>query len=335
MDQQSIDNILDSINDFQSKCYDIIVDADKLKVTTNGEGLDFLLARAEQKSLKPNQSATTQFLTKIKVPTSFFFRCPTSIQQPILDYFNVNRDYLLRCVEEDTCRAVLSPIFTLAYDNHKVFPVILDALKDQDVNLKTFYNDGVVTRLEVLLANETLFEGRILTPGLMVTNSETGHSSLWIEPIVVVDNSWIFASRANICAEYKHFRQIHKGEGINTEQVFETVRQVLQAAQVGVIQYMEGMNKEVKVEKAVDFAKSLDALPKRYTEILEQEWRLEQSLKKEKAIRDILTAAADLPILSKISIEQQTGKWYEIFSHYMDRFDRLNEDVKVLQTSNT
>ena len=340
MDQQSIDNILKQINDFKAACYDITLDAKQLKPVSQEEKqlLQFFISAGEQeKELLPNQSAESQFLTKIKVPVSFFHRCPTNLKQQILDYFNTDRDYLLRCYSKDEvqhCRAVLSPIFTRAYDNHKVFPTILDVLKDQDVNLKTFFNnDGVITRLEVLLSNETLFQGYTLTPGLMVTNSETGYSSLWIEPIVVVNNTWIVASRANIKKEYKHFRQIHKGEGIDAEQISETVRRALEAAQVGVIQYMENMAKEVKVEKAVDFAKSLDALPKRFVEILEEDWKLEENLKKEKAMRDILTAAADLPILAKISIEQQVGSWFGIFDNYMDRFDRLAEDMSLLQNS--
>lgn len=337
MDQQSINKILDKITDFKNLCYDITLDAKKLKPVSQEDKLllqFFISAGEQEKELLPNQSAESQFLTKIKVPVSFFHRCPTNLKQQILDYFNVDRDYLLRCYskgEVQHCRAVLSPIFTRAYDNHKVFPVILEALKDENISLKTFFDDGVVTRMEVLLPNEVLFEGRRLNPGLMVTNSETGHSSLWIEPIVVVDNNWILASRANIRKDYKYFRQIHKGEGINAEQISETVRQALKAAQVGVIQYMESMNKEVKVEKAVDFAKGLDALPKRFIEILEEDWKLKESLKKEKAVRDILTAAADLPILSKISIEQQAGNWMNIFDSYMDRFDRLNEDMSLLQ----
>jgi len=326
--------VLDQIDNFRQHCFDIETTADKLTPLAS-EPLQFFLAAGEDEEnqpthLLPNQSAEGQFLTKIKVPVGFFHRCPIELKQQILDYFNTDRDYLLRCYinskYEHICRAVLSSVYTRAYDNYLVFPVVLDALKDVNLELRKFMNDGVITRMEVLLNKVVDYEGRKIRSGLMITNSETGHSSLWIEPIVVVDNYFLFACRANL--EYSKFRQIHKGQGVEKDKIAEMVKEALRISQVGVIQYMENLHKPIKQQKAIDFAKNLEALPNRFVIIMEQEWALEQELKKEKVIRDILTAAAELPILNRIQIEQSVGNWMGMFHNYEDRFTRLEQQAQ-------
>jgi hypothetical protein len=180
--------------------------------------------------------------------------------------------------------------------------------------------------MEVLLSDAVIeHKGRKITPGLMVTNSETGHSSLWIEPIVEIDGKYIFASRMNAYSEYRKFRQIHKGEGLKPEEITETVKCALEAAQIGAVQYMEGMDVEVKPEKVLDFVKTIDALPKRFVGLWEDQWKQEEKIKKEKAMREILTAAAELPILGRIAVEQAAGKWYGMFERYTNRFVKLKE----------
>jgi hypothetical protein len=304
----------------------------------NGK-LEFCYKKEDkQESVVSSPSAESQFLTKISVPVNFFHRCSTSLQQQILDYFNKNRDYLLRCVtnneKEDSCRAVLSPIFTTNYDNKLIFPVILQALQDIDVSLRNFLLDPLLTRLELTLNNSTVnYENIKLTPGIMITNSETGHSSLWIEPIVVINNSYFLASRRHIRSEMPSFRRIHKGSGVSLEQISLTVSEAVKASQVGVVQYMELKNTPVKVEKAVDFVSSLDALPKRFVGIFEDEWKREQELKKDRVLRDILTAAKELPILNQIAIEQATGSWVGIFEKYTSRLAKIQQSIGELNAS--
>jgi hypothetical protein len=328
------EEIINSIETFQQQCHDIFLSASELNPIV-GEELEFYnTINNKREQIIPDRSAVTQFLTKIKVPVNFFHRCPPELQQLILDQFNKDRDYLLRCYSNNgktACRAVLSSMFTRSYDNHKVFPVILSTLQNQELNPRIFVDDKIITRMEVLSKDIVKYKDRTITSGLMVTNSETGHSSLWIEPIVLIDNLFLFACRTNAYSEYKHFRQIHKGEGISLEQVSETVRRALEAAQVGVIQYMENMDVEIKSEKAIDFVKNLDAFPKRFTEVLKLEWKEKERLKKEKVMRDILEAASELPLLSKISVEQSVGQWYGMFEKYSERMEQIIEQKQRLE----
>jgi hypothetical protein len=339
MDTTVIDNLISRITDYAARCYDIALDADQLKPVVNGKLEFFYPAGMEEnqpseKYVVPTGSAKSQFLTKINIPVSFFDRCPTRLQQQILDHFNTERDYLLRCVEGNHCRAVLSSVFTLGYDNHLTLPIILQELEDLDVELRSFIDNENITRMEIVMTDATVEHlGKRLTPGLMVTNSETGHSSLWIEPIVLIDNSWILASRAHILREYPAFRQIHKGEGLKPDKVAQTVQEALKAAQVGVIQYMEAMNEKLKSEKVLDFVKTIDAFPKRFIGIFESQWALQEQISREEAVREILKAAADLPILSKISVEQATGRWAGIFDHYTKRFEEIGKQIELLELS--
>lgn len=336
--------ILDTINNFADLCYDISVDSKDLKPIVNGKmefyynqlvSEDSGLQEVEQKSVTATQSAESQFLTKISVPVNFFHRCPVDLQQQIIDYFNRDRDYLLRCVVEtkegDYCRAVLSSIFTTNYDNRLVFPVILQALENIDVSLRTFLLDPLITRMELTLSDsEVNYKNTKLIPGIMITNSETGHSSLWIEPVVIVNNSYILASRRFIRSEMPSFRRIHKGNGVSLGQISQTVSEAIKASQVGVVQYMELIDTPVKIDRALEFVSSLDALPKRMVAIFENEWRKEEELRKDRVLRDILLAAKELPILNQISIEQASGSWAGMFQSYTSRLAKIQESMERL-----
>lgn len=327
--------ILETINNFADLCYDVSIESKNLKPVVNGKVEFQYIQDTKGQKVIATPSAESQFLTKISVPVNFFHRCPTDLQQQIVDYFNTDRDYLLRCVVDnekgDYCRAVLSSIFTTNYDNRLVFPVILQALENIDVSLRNFIVDSLITRMELVLSgSEVNYKNTKLAPGIMITNSETGHSSLWIEPIVTVNNSYVLASRRFIRCEMPSFRRIHKGNGVSLNQISQTVSEAIKASQVGVVQYMELIDTPVKADRALEFVSSLDALPKRMVAIFESEWRKEEELRKDRVLRDILLAAKELPILNRISIEQASGSWAGMFQSYTSRLAKIQESMERL-----
>jgi len=342
MKLEEIGSILNKLDNFHALCYDVPLSADKLKPIVNEKMIfhypEITVEEVNEGSVIPNQSAEGQFLTKIQVPISFFHRCPTPLQQLILDHFNKDKDYLLRCVEDgeqDYCRAVLSPMYTIKYDNHLIFPIILNVLKNENVSLRSFANDTIMARMECVIDNsEVKYQNHVVTPGIMITNSETGHSSLWIEPVVIINGKFTLASRHYIRQEYPAFRHIHKGEGIDQAEIETTVKKALEVAQVGVIQYLEKLNEPIRAEKALDFANSIEALPKRFTALYEDQWKQEENLLKERVLQDILAAASELPLLSKIAVEQSVGRWFGIFEKYENRMANLIESMEQFQGVN-
>jgi hypothetical protein len=327
MEIEAIDRILDQIDAYAKKCDDIVCTSNELHPSVNDGKITFNLVTAgEKEPILLQQSASGQFLTKLQIPSTFFRKLSPELQIAVINYFNKDKEFLLRCIDngEQECRAVLSRIFTTEYDNKIIFPPILKAFATPDISYEQFILEDHIARLDTRFDDINVdYQDEHIIGGINVTNSETGFSSVWIDPVVVIDGVYVLGSRTCARKIWKGFRIVHKGLGINQE---DTVRETLadieeakKAVQVGIIQYMEATQEPVNLTDATVFASSLDMLPKRFVGILENEWLRTVELKRTKVIKDILKAAADLPILAKTYIEQSCGSWIGLFSDYQTR----------------
>jgi len=327
MQTEYIDNILDQIESYAKKCDDIVCTSSELNPSVDDGKLTFnLVTSGEKDPLVLHDSAAGQFLTKLQIPTTFFRKLSPELQMAVINYFNHDKEFLLRCVDNNRmeCRAVLSRIFTTEYDNKIIFPPILQALATEDIGYEQFILEDHIARLDTRFTDINVdYQEEHIVGGINVTNSETGFSSVWIDPVVVIDGVYVLGSRTCARKAWKGFRIVHKGLNINPEDtVKETladVEEAKKAVQVGIIQYMEATQEDVSLKDATVFAASIDMLPKRFVGILENEWLRTVELKRTRVIKDILKAAAELPIIAKSHIEQRCGDYINLFNDYQNR----------------
>jgi hypothetical protein len=336
-------SILSSIQNFKDQCFDLQVSSETLGAYVQDNKVEFFPYVVKDSKIEfndkvvPDWSAEGQFLSRLKIPISFFHRCPRKIQTPILECFNIHKNFLLRCIKDeeddtDKCRAVLTSMYTTNYDNYLIFPVILDELKDEDLIVKSFLQTDHITRLEVKFTGmEVSHKGETVEAGLMITNSETGHSAIWIEPIIVINKHYILGNRSELRGNMSYSRLIHKGEGVKPEKIAAAIKEAKEVAQVGVIQYLQAVEEEVSPRRAINFINSIAAVPKRFTNLLEEQWKDEEKIKKLTVAKELLKAAEELPILNKITIEQSTGRWLDLFGNYTQRLMNIQEDLIELQ----
>jgi hypothetical protein len=345
--ETQIQAIKDTITEYSNVSFDIRCKSEDVLPRVVDSDMAFTVSDSEKTQenwiqLALDRNAASQYLAKIKVPISFFFRCPAEIQKSILEYFHLRtpwKNCLLRCrrTEEELnlCRAVLSSTYTVQYDDVHTFPPVLDVLKtNSNLTSRRFVKDDWVTRYEVLIDNtEITFRDRNASAGLMISNSETGHSALWIEPMILINNSYVLSNRNYLRRNWLGYRLIHRGQGVTQESVQQSVTNALEAAQVGLVQYFEHMESNLEKKAAIDFMSSIVAFPKRFVRAFEKDWNNETEINKLSLVDQILYLARELPILAQMQVEQSVGKWLGLFNHYPDRLTSLVEEISSMRSA--
>lgn len=284
------------------------------------------------RSYEFSDSALGQLLNRVKIPCQFYKRCPPNIQHQLFNHFNheYGSDYFLRMntppsSASDHVRAVLSDKYGVI-DDHHVFPQVMDRLRDLgNVTFRVFRYDDHITQLIVEFTDAQVEHNGIThIAGAQITNSETGHSSVWIEPVVHIPNC-TYSSRHILSGQGCNMRMVHKGR-VDHQRIAPMINQCKQIAQVGVVQLIESWTQTVTQDHAIRFARSIISLPKRMTDILEEEWKDEQRIVKAEAARRIILLAQELPLFQRVQIEHQTGKLIGLFQGYRSRMsDIMNE----------
>lgn len=273
-------------------------------------------------------SALGQFLNKVQIPKLFYQRCPDYLKLMNITHFNsVHRfNYLFRMEEDSTVRAALSDSYGII-DDKDLFPILFDILNSrEDVVLRRFEQDSFITQLAVDFADcRGEHNGTEYVAGLLVTNSETGHSAVWVEPIVHIPNC-SFVSRRLLKRQGVDCRIIHRGN-FPRERVAPLITQAKEIAQIGITQLAEAFQQPIQTERAINFARNMDSFPNRFVQILEEEWAEEENLIKAEAARRMLLLAQELPLFQRIQVEQDTGKFIGLFDNYKSRFSDIMEEI--------
>lgn len=293
---------------------------------------------AGDKRVSFTSSAMSQLLNKIHVPSMFYDRCPSWLKAENFNYFNDQHqnNYLLRMdpqedpadvVGSEDVRAVLSDAYGII-DDEFLFPEIFKALEDRkDIGLRLFQHDDRLTQLVINFSDATgIHYHQEYTAGLVITNSETGHSSVWIEPVVHIPSA-TFVSRHLLKKQGLDCRIIHRGK-FPAERVASMVAQAKEIAQVGIVQLAEAFETSVSSSHAISFVKSIDALPNRFAAILEEEWANEERIIKAEAARRVILLAQELPLFNRIQVEQCAGTFIGLFDNYKERMAAVLQEIE-------
>jgi hypothetical protein len=328
------DGIEDVVKAKQEGRYDMYVKPKDIQADLFGfEELKYCVTREGELSDRHvafMDSAMTQLLNKIKIPTSFYNRCPDWLKALNFNTHNMKHKnkYMFRMEPGrlNICRAALSDSYGII-DDVDLFPILFESLdKRSDITYRKFYYDDYITQLMVDFTDaKGTHNGQEYVAGLLVTNSETSHSAVWIEPVVHIPTC-SFVSRNVLKRQGLDCRIIHRGK-FPKERVAPLVEKAKEVAQVGIIQLAEAFTSHVPIDTVLTFAKNTDALPNRFVAILEEEWHKEQRIIRGEAARRIIMLAEDLPLFQRIQVEQSVGSFIGLFDSYKTRFADIAKEV--------
>jgi hypothetical protein len=287
-----------------------------VKYTAKGQDVEFL------------DSALGQFLTKVRIPAPFYRRCPPWLKVQNINHFNSTHkyDYLFRMEPTHEVRAALSDSYGII-DDKDLFPLLFNSLQDRtDVALRVFRHDSHITQLHIDFTDARgMHNEQEYVAGLVVTNSETGHSAVWIEPVVHTPTC-SFVSRRLLKRQGVDCRIIHRGH-FPEEKVAPLIDQAKEIAQVGVTQLAEAFQQRMPTERVITFARNMDNFPNRFVQILEEEWDNEERVVKAEAARRMILLAQELPLFQRIQVEQEAGTFIGLFDNYKSRFSDIMEEI--------
>lgn len=272
-------------------------------------------------------SALDQLLNKLKIPVRFYKRNPTKLQVAMFNHWNEQRKdtYMFRLRDKNVVRAVLTEKYGIM-DDVEVFPTVIEEFRNYLTEPRWLHRDDQITQLAVNFTGiQTKYENDRYQAGVVITNSETGHSSVWIEPVVHM-NHYTFYNRYILQKQYVPMRLVHRGK-VDVEKIRPMINQAQEIAQVGIVQLIEASKENVSGSHLVTFVKSIDALTKRFKDILEEEWEEMERVNKLNAARRILECAAELPLFQRMNVEQQVGKLTGMFTGYKARMEGVIQEL--------
>jgi hypothetical protein len=224
-------------------------------------------------------------------------------------------------------RAVLSSTYSI-FDDSELFPMLISQLEsDDNINYLLYEYDDQITRLHIKFNNtERDHEEITYSAGMIITNSEVGLSSIWVEP-VVYRNDLIYTNRGTLLKQDVQLKMVHRGE-IDRERVTNAFSRSSRIAQVGIVQLIEAFQIKIEPEYALSLIQNIPEFPNRMALILYEEWEHEEDLKKADIATAILQMAQTLPLFQKIKIEQTAGKIIGLFDRYEFRMAQILEEIE-------
>lgn len=338
------ETVLGEITSKRERCFDRIVQSNELYAAVVEEKRmeycrDFEGILSNKYGF--SRSAFTQLLNRRRVPIAFFDRCSRELKRDIFNHFisSASVSYLFRMenknmfqvplqgIEEEHVRACLTDSYGIV-DDIRVFPVVFDVLKNmENWHIHQFVSDAQITSMLIHFDDAIVdYNNMQHIAGLQITNSETGHSSVWIEPVVSIPGC-SFASRNTLRAQLADIRIVHRGE-VDEARVRQMVSGAKEIAQVGVVQVMEAWEDKVDKAHALRFAKGIDSLPKRMYDILEEEWTNDLEVAKAVVAQRIIALASEMPLFQRIQTEQSACKIIGLFDNYKARMAAILDEIE-------
>jgi hypothetical protein len=212
-------------------------------------------------------------------------------------------------------------------DDDQLYPVVTEALAAENItNYSVLEYDDHITRLMIKFNDaQGMFQNMEHTAGMVITNSETGHSAVWIEPAVFAGGySWM--NHNALRQQDMKCRLIHRGE-ISTDKIREMIKQAKEISQVGIVQLAEAWTERVTGPQAVALVKSFDVMPVRLQSIFEEQMEHIVDIEKANVAQQILKLAQELPLFARISIEQGCGQFLDLFSNFQQRMIDIQNEM--------
>jgi len=357
------DELRNAINTRSENFLDVIVPFNELVCSTNDDDsrvlFNYALGTAEFST-----HAFSQLLTRVKLSSHYWRRLEGwEAHQLMVDNFNFCNEataneiagqkrnnepnYLFRLNpsspieeaeegEEQTSyntpvRAILSASYSV-FDDDQLFPILMNELdQDDNVSYSLYEYDDHITRLHIRFNNTQIIhnEGEntevTYSAGMIISNSEVGCSSIWIEP-VVYRNDVLFVNRSSLTKQNVDMKIVHRGN-IDSERILQMLVTCSEIAQVGIVQLEEAFNTKIDPKYALTYMQTILEFPNRMAQILHEEWEHEEDLKQAQVASAILDMAQTLPLFQRTKVEQAAGKMIGLFDNYQSRMEQIFEDI--------
>tara|TARA_Y100000310_G_scaffold345804_1_gene470210 strand:- start:22769 stop:23878 length:1110 start_codon:yes stop_codon:yes gene_type:complete len=228
-------------------------------------------------------------------------------------------------------RAVLSATYSV-FDDDQLFFILMNELDQNDNSSYSLYEyDDHITRLHIKFEDTQVVhsEGEdnevTYSAGMIISNSEVGCSSIWIEP-VVYRNDAVFVNRTSLTKQNVDMKIVHRGN-IDSERILQMLETCSEVAQVGIVQLEEAFNKKIDPKYALTFMQTIIDFPNRMALILHEDWEHEEDLKQAEVANAILEMAQSLPLFQRTKVEQAAGRMIGLFDNYQNRMEQIIEDI--------
>jgi hypothetical protein len=223
-------------------------------------------------------------------------------------------------------RAVLSSSYSV-FDDDELFPMLMDQLdEDENVSYVLYEYDNHITRLHIRYKDTQItHEGLAYSAGMVVTNSEVGSSSIWIEPVVYRGDT-VYANRSSLTQQDVEIKIVHRGD-IDRERVNSMFITCAEISQVGIVQLVEAFQTKINPNHALSLMRNIPEFPNRMSQILFEDWEHEEDLKHADVAHAILEMAQELPLFQRAKVEQAAGRIVGLFNNYSSRMTQIIEDI--------
>jgi hypothetical protein len=295
------------------------------------------------RSIKLSNHAERQLLQKLEIPSPYFHRCPTSLQEQNFNYWRdqyADSQLMLRQVGEDRVRAVMSNRY-VPIDDVTAVPVVLETLAQDNVVYSSFCKADEITAMRViwpeLAANHNFRSNIEIVAGLLFVNSEVGIAAVRLQPTIQYrynmnnygfKNFYYLSDTKNEgCTAIRHLAEL------DPQRLREGVDLARRAAQAGIAQMISADHKIIQkpFEEMQRIVENNVYIPNGVLAILEEEWQDELEASKLQVATAILESLNKLPAFQEghdrmkqsLDIEQSLGRYLDLFNKTEERIGQV------------
>jgi hypothetical protein len=229
--------------------------------------------------------------------------------------------------EYDVVRAFLTKGYT-AIDDVNLFPLVFKHLPN-DYSIKMLQIDEGMTRCVIKVpGHSTEIGSDEYSAGVVITNSEVGLSSIWVEPAVVLNKHLLVNRNAmsrGVNKEYSN-RIVHRGS-IDDIRISTVLDKALEAAQVGIVSVGKLNTVELDKKETEAFVKKEGFLGNAIRDAVLDLVEEEERISKLRLLKIILQQARSLPLFERSIVEQKVGSRIGLFSHYEEEMVELLQEM--------
>jgi hypothetical protein len=331
--------ILEEIKTVAEKCYDVIIPAPRILRRPDCEMFQLINPEA---LLPMGTRPEGQLLQRLNIPASYIHRCPNDLQATNINHWLQSAKktkLMLRMMKSDVdddpdfCRAILSKVYR-PIDDKDIFPLIFNGIEaastdteKKDIHIKDWFKSQDFTLLRILYGERLVeFNDRYFWAGVVVVNSETGLSALWIKPTVrsatVQYGGFDFSDISNEGAT----RLIHTSKAAaDLSSIGLYIQEALRVSEVGITRLIEADQEIIEnpVEEVENWVATSDVLSKRIIDIIATEYRQQQRVSRLALAQSILASVRDLPTFQRYLVEGETGRFLKLFGHTPKQLQKI------------
>jgi len=315
--------------------YDLLVNSDQVECRYDDDaGIQYGVRRRDSKALEVvqmNPLALTQMFRRTGLAQRTYEKFD-DLKPQLFNRFVQNDSKPIRLrmrkgKERDVIRAFLTKGYT-AIDDVSLFPLVFKHLP-KDYSIKMLQIDEGITRCVIKVPGHSAEIGSDeYSAGIVITNSEVGLSSIWIEPAVVLNKHLLVNRNAmsrGINKEYEN-RIVHRGT-IEDIRISTILDKALEAAQVGIVSVGKLNTVELDKKETEAFVKKEGFLGNAIRDAVLDLVEEEERISKLRLLKIILQQVRSLPLFERSIIEQKVGSRIGLFSHYEEEMAELLQEM--------